>query len=98
MAYFFFKLVRMYDSSVAHNYAAARHSLTTFAVLTIILLIVTIAAAIMCMRNFNKGLKPHIQKRKVPNADDVKYSNYGNEAYNGNQHPLAAVPTRMTID
>lgn len=102
MAYFIFKLVRMYDSPMEASYVPARHSLTTFAVLTLLLLIVTIVTAVMCMRNFDKGLKPHIQKRKVPDADDVKYSNYdGHEAgYGpGGQLPLGNVgSSRMTID
>lgn len=100
MAYFIFKLVRMWDSPVEGDYLAAKSSLTTFAVLTILLLIVTIAAAVMCMRNFNKGLAPHIRKRKVPDADDVKYSNYGAEqGYGDGQHQLGNVgSTRMTID
>lgn len=100
MAYFVFKLVRMYDSSMEAQYKPARHSLTTFAVLTLLLLIVTITTAVMCMRNFNKGLKPHIQKRKVPDVGDMKYSNYGGAeaGYGGGQHALGSVGTRMTID
>lgn len=100
MAYFVFKLVRMYDPLQADKYRAARSSFTTFAVLTILLLIATITASVMCMMNFNKGLKPHIQKRKVPNADDPKYTNYGSsESYGSpHQHRMDSVPSRMTID
>ena len=98
MAYFIFKLVRMYDSPKAHFYTAARKSLTIFAILTVLLLVVTIATAFVCMRNFNKGLKPHIQRRKVPDVDDAKYSSYaGNENYS-TPHQLGPVPSRMTID
>lgn len=101
MAYFIFKLVRMYDSPVAFEYSAARHSLTTFAVLTLLLLVVTIAAAIMVLRNFGKGLRPHIQRRKVPDAGDVKYSNW-ERVGSGNQHMLGGINGggggRMTID
>lgn len=96
MAYFVFKLVRMYDSDQAYKYAPAKHSLTTFAVLAILLLIVTIVTAVVCMMNFNKGLKPHIQKRKVPDAADMKF---GPEAgYGAGPHPLGSMGTRMTID
>lgn len=101
MAYFIFKLVRMYDSSKAKYYTPARHSLTTFSVLAILLLVVTIATAIECMRNFNKGLRPHIQHRKVPDVGDTKYNGgYASDSYPGHdqQHPLGAVPSRMTID
>ena len=101
MAYFIFKLVRMYDSDKAQFYKPARHSLTTFSVLAILLLLATIATAVETMRNFNKGLRPHIQRRKVPDAGDTKYSGgYAGEAYagQGEPHQLGAVPNRMTID
>jgi ABC-type glycerol-3-phosphate transport system permease component len=100
MAYFIFKLVRMYDSSMADQYLPARHSLTTFAVLTILLLIVTIVTAVLCMMNFNKGLKPHVQRRKgAATVDDTKYANYPTNDYTGpGQHQLENVGSRMTID
>jgi hypothetical protein len=103
MAYFTFKLVRMYDSPKKEFYLAARHSLTTFAVLTLILLIITMVVAIMCMRNFNKGLRPHIRSRRSIHGRDSleansKYAPY--EGYNAEPHALGIVgaPTRMTID
>ncbi|KAF1825505.1 uncharacterized protein K489DRAFT_408154 [Dissoconium aciculare CBS 342.82] len=102
MAYFFFKLVRMYNSPKAQYYESARHSLTTFAVLTLLLLIVTIVVAIMCMRNFNKGLKPHVRSRRSMHGRDSleagKYTSY--EGYHAEPHPMGAVggPSRMTID
>ncbi|KAL3415219.1 hypothetical protein V8F44DRAFT_632242 [Aspergillus fumigatus] len=64
MAYFLFKLVRMYQPETYKNYLPARRSLTFFAVITIALIIMTIINACMCMHNFHKGLKPHINKRK----------------------------------
>jgi len=93
LAYFLFKLVRMYQHNArARDYLPARKSLTTFAVITILLLIVTIITACICTHNFNKGLKPHIGKRrKVPDHNGP--TNYKNEV------PLAGpVPSRMTID
>ncbi|EGP91111.1 unnamed protein product [Zymoseptoria tritici ST99CH_1A5] len=100
MAYFVFKLVRMYTPPREKDYLAARSSLTTFAVLTLLLVIVTIAAAIMVMINFNKGLKPHIQKRKLPNANELPEVNgkWQTSDFNGPPHPLGQVPQRMTID
>ncbi|KAF2091206.1 hypothetical protein K490DRAFT_34026 [Saccharata proteae CBS 121410] len=93
LAYFLFKLVRMYgsDKKRVQDYLPARRSLTTFAVITILLLLVTIAVAIMCTHNFNKGLKPHITRRKVPDVDENKYTT---------EMPAIAgpVPSRMTID
>jgi hypothetical protein len=48
-------------SSRRANYIPARRTLAVFAVITIMLLIVTIVVACWCTNNFNKGLKPHIQ-------------------------------------
>jgi FtsH-binding integral membrane protein len=98
MAYFIFKLVRMYTPPRMKDYDAARSSLTTFAVLTLLLLIVTIGTAIACMVNFNKGLKPHIQRRKVPNTGELTDGKWAGDDYNGPPHPLGQVPQRMTID
>nr|POE79974.1 upf0658 golgi apparatus membrane protein [Quercus suber] len=96
MAYFVFKLVRMYDSSRKQDYAPARQPLTTFAVLTITLLLVTIVEAFMCMRNFHQGLRPHIQRRKISDTDDAKYGMHSNgQSYGGPSHALGEVPSRM---
>lgn len=97
MAYFIFKLVRMYTPEREAEYIAARSSLTTFAILTLLLLVVTIGTAIACMLNFNKGLKPHIQRRKVPNNGDHQHGKWADDL-NGPPHPLGQVPQRMTID
>ncbi|KAK5171027.1 uncharacterized protein LTR77_004171 [Saxophila tyrrhenica] len=95
MAYFVFKLVRMYDSTTEGQYVAARHSLTTFAVLTILLLIVTMVSAVLCMMNFNKGLMPHLHKGKGEGKGEMQADNA--YAQNG-QMPLGSVGSRMTID
>jgi heme/copper-type cytochrome/quinol oxidase subunit 4 len=63
VAYFIFKLVRMYDSDRAADYAPARRTLTVFAVFTLLLIVITIVVASWCMLNFNKGLKDHLLKR-----------------------------------
>jgi hypothetical protein len=64
LAYFVFKLVRMYtaDTQRLSDYAPARKTLTVFAVITIMFLVVTILVACWCTHNFNKGLKPHVSK------------------------------------
>ncbi|KAL9103597.1 MAG: hypothetical protein Q9163_001361 [Psora crenata] len=70
LAYFLFKLVRMYqNTSRAMLYMPARKSLTTFAVLTIILIILTIINAIICATNFQTGLEPYIRHRKVDDRE-----------------------------
>ncbi|KAI5294638.1 hypothetical protein KEM52_003549 [Ascosphaera acerosa] len=57
LAYFIFKMVRMYYGPKKHDYDAARVSLTFFASITILLILTTIANAIMCYRRFGQGLK-----------------------------------------
>lgn len=103
MAYFIFKLVRMYDTgdmSKVTEYLPARKALTVFAVITILLLVATIVTACLCTRNFNKGLKPHIQKRKVESPDDSKSTPYhgGASEFQGPSHQLGHIQNRMTID
>lgn len=105
MAYFIFKLVRMYDTSnmeKVREYLPARTSLTWFAIITILLLVVTIIVAAMCTRNFNKGLKPHVQSRKLNSVDDRDKWNAGFNGGNASDfnsgHQLDHVPQRMTID
>ncbi|KAF1851315.1 uncharacterized protein K460DRAFT_31462 [Cucurbitaria berberidis CBS 394.84] len=67
LAYFLFKLIRMYVADLARqeDYKPARKSLTAFAVLTIMLLLCTIVVACLCTHNFNKGLKPHVNDSLV---------------------------------
>lgn len=93
LAYFVFKLVRMYqENDLGRQYLAARTSLSTFAVLTIISIILTIINAIMCAMNFRKGLKPYVASRKIeseeekPNMMEMPNLSHG------------PVPSRMTID
>ncbi|KAL3496604.1 hypothetical protein BJX62DRAFT_102455 [Aspergillus germanicus] len=93
MAYFLFKLVRMYQPATANDYLSARRSLTFFAIITLILIVMTITNACVCMHNFNKGLKPHINKKKKgkdaeKNDNSTELSNVASEQ----------VPARMMID
>lgn len=95
LAYFLFKLVRMYaaDRLRLEDYKPARKSLTSFAVLTILLLVVTIITACICTHNFNKGLKPHVNSKSVGRSETK--GGYGNEM------PSLSGPTpttRMEID
>ncbi|KAK3382485.1 hypothetical protein B0T24DRAFT_16096 [Lasiosphaeria ovina] len=92
LAYFFFKLVRIYQPGKSQNYDAVRRSLTAFAVLTIILIICTIINAFICMSNFGAGLKNHLVRPKGqdPEKDDANsYQMHDNKAQ---------LPSRMTID
>ncbi|CAZ81311.1 unnamed protein product [Tuber melanosporum] len=92
LAYFIFKLVRMYHGSFVESYKPAKRSLTTFAAITLILIILTIANAIACVMNFDKGLKPHITRRKMTDEEE-KHSM--TEMTNQAAQPI---PSRMTID
>lgn len=60
MAYFLFKLVRMYAPKTYQVYLPARRSLTFFAVITIVLIVLTIINASMCMHNFHKIGRAHV--------------------------------------
>ncbi|KAL4961681.1 uncharacterized protein BDV14DRAFT_192129 [Aspergillus stella-maris] len=90
MAYFLFKLVRMYQPATENEYLVARRSLTFFAVITLILIVVTIIIACICMHNFHKGLKPHINKKKGDKNAEKNSTELSNVA--------GQVPTRMMID
>lgn len=99
MAYFLFKLVRMYfsDEKRKQEYLPARRTLTTFAIITLLLLIVTITYAIICTLNFNKGLKPHLRSASLRNRR--KASQDFDKLYVQDGVPLAnAGQARMTID
>lgn len=107
MAYFIFKLVRMYDpeDSRAQDYLPARTSLTVFAVMTVLALVVTIVVAVVCMLNFGKGLKSIVQRRSRKERERVqeeqgKWGAFGGDAYGGppGATPLGQVGSRMTID
>ena len=76
----------------ATRYLPARKSLTTFAVITIVLIVLTIINAIICAFNFNKGLKPYIASRKVEDEEEKPSMM---EMPNLSHGP---VPIRMTID
>jgi NADH:ubiquinone oxidoreductase subunit 6 (subunit J) len=95
LAYFLFKLIRMYvaDRDRQEDYKPARKSLTSFAVLTILLLLVTIVVACLCTHNFNKGLKPHVSSKRLGDGSP-------NKAYNTEMPSLSgpAPSSRMEID
>lgn len=91
LTYFIFKLVRIYQPHFTASYEAVRKSLTAFAVITILLIVLTIVNAIVCIGNFNKGLKPHLQsKPKVVEKPDLNSINL--------QDVKPQIPSRMTID
>jgi len=95
LAYFIFKLARMYQPAKAANYVTVRKNLTSFAVITIILILLTITNASMCTANFNKGLKPHLRKRKIGDEEE-KIDRMTELPDLKTPHALSS--SRMTID
>ena len=93
LSYFIFKLVRIYEPGYRQFYQAVQKSLTAFAVITILLIILTIANAILCMCNFNKGLKAHLQVKTRKRSEEDQDLN------SINMHDVKQpLPSRMTID
>ncbi|GAB5590246.1 hypothetical protein Unana1_05146 [Umbelopsis nana] len=60
VAYFSFKIYRIYDPSQADKYKYTKDFLTFFASVSLTLLVLTITNGIMCWINFDKGLKAHL--------------------------------------
>lgn len=94
LAYFIFKLARMYQPSHRAAYEPVRKGLTSFAIITIILIVLTIINAWVCTNNFDKGLKPHLTKRNI-SGDEAEKRRSTTEMPNL-KHGL--VSSRMTID
>jgi hypothetical protein len=93
----------MYSAARREAYRPARKELTTFAVLTIILIVTTIINACLCTHNFNKGLKPYINSKKVEHDDEkVGFGGMqGTEMSGGPPRAPAggtSMPARMEID
>ena len=97
LAYFCFKMFRMYQPSHEDAYKPARKELTTFAAITILLIVCTITNAFMCMANFNKGLKPHVSSRKL-SSDEEKLTAGATEMDSRVGGVAKPTQSRMTID
>jgi len=96
LAYYIFKLVRIWTEPKYQEYEAAQKPLTIFAVVSILLIKGTIVIAIQCIRNFGKGLKPIIAKRRLIEHEDEK--GYTNEMPSISSHISGQVPSRMVIE
>lgn len=87
----------MYSGPVnrVQDYKPARRSLTTFAIITLLLLLVTIVYALICTANFNKGLKPHISGKATRHrAASVEMD----KLYEHGEAQIVGGPNRITID
>ncbi|MBA7496215.1 hypothetical protein ES702_06814 [subsurface metagenome] len=100
LSYFVYKMVRMYTGKTADQYKAARTELTTFAILTIVLLLCTIVVACMCVHNFGKGLEPYVRSGKsktksneermeIGSVEHGQPSTYNPQAYNMTDEPMS---------
>jgi NADH:ubiquinone oxidoreductase subunit 6 (subunit J) len=92
LTYFIFKLVRIYQPGYSQFYEAVKKSLTAFTVVTILLIILTIANAILCMNNFGAGLKNHLtsalrRDEEKPDMNSISLNDVKPQ-----------LPSRMTID
>jgi hypothetical protein len=104
MAYFIFKLVRMYASDPQRivQYLPARHTLTAFAVMTILLLVITIVICVWCASNYGHGLKNHTVSRNASIDESNTKHEYYMDSYGQSQQAGYGVRppggSRMEID
>ncbi|KAH8992029.1 hypothetical protein EDB92DRAFT_1859470 [Lactarius akahatsu] len=87
MIYFSYKFVKVIIQKDTPEFSPVWESLSTFAVIAIILLLVTFAYAWVVMRNFGRGLKDQISRKQAnPGAKHAAYPS------------LSVRPNRMSID
>ena len=102
MAYFVFKLIRMWDSSRSEDYKPARKTLTAFAAMTIFLLMVTIGVCVRCALNYGHGLKNHTITRNNSVTESNTKTDYYMDPYNqqpqNDTYNRPAPGGRMEID
>ncbi len=89
LAYFLFKLIRIWSPHWRTYYEAIQKSLTAFSTVTILLIILSIVNAIVCTRNFGCGLKTHVLAKKEDEHADLNSVNLTD---------AKPQPSRMTID
>ncbi|KAL2702834.1 hypothetical protein AAEP93_007132 [Penicillium crustosum] len=61
-------LLRIHSNSESTDFSSFRVSLTLFAAVSALLMVITVINSVMCIMNFNKGLKNHVftpKKRKT---------------------------------
>ncbi|KAM0792302.1 hypothetical protein ACM66B_004990 [Microbotryomycetes sp. NB124-2] len=94
MAYFLYKLVRIWDADSRDRYFAARKTLTLFSVLSLVFLVATFIMTGLCLSNFERGLKERMPKYRFAavKPDESMPSSSGPGA------PLGLAATRMSLD
>lgn len=111
MAYFIFKLTRIWlPSDKRQYYIAVARPLTVFAAIDIVLIIITITVCILCSMNFKKGLREHLNRSKSTRKHDAEqqnktyqqnyqhYQGYPQQMQQNMAYSSAPVPSRMTIE
>jgi hypothetical protein len=94
MIYFVYKLARVLTKKNLETYALIWKSLTTFSIISIILLLITFVFACIVMHNFGRGLKTQLAKQKPIVAGGLKRK--GTEYVH--RGPMRTHPNRMSID
>lgn len=54
----------MHSTTDSANFQSVRVSLTLFASISLLLMLITLIISVMCIVNFNKGLKHHVKPSK----------------------------------
>lgn len=111
LAYFLFKLIRMYQKSQEIKYIDSRKMLTAFAIVTVLFLVLTIFTSTICFFNFDKGLMQYVSRSTDDDASDsetrfplkIKNERYALDRFsygedNVKQHSQAQPLRRMLID
>lgn len=94
LSYFSYKLSQLTSSkpNLVHYYKAVRKPLITFAVVTLVMDLATIANAILCTFNFGKGLRDYFES-KGKNDESQQGQNMSNLEQGRNNRV-----SRLTID
>lgn len=71
MGCFVLTLFRMHSTTDSANFSSVRISLTLFAGVSLLLMLVTLILSVMCIVNFNKGLKHHVNPSKKRRKNSV---------------------------
>ncbi|KAG8832603.1 hypothetical protein FRC20_001517 [Serendipita sp. 405] len=91
--YFTFKLFRIYGV-IGEAYANGTHSLTTFAALSLLFLVLTFVWGCIVMHNFGRGLKKQMSKKHV-----AGHRRRNTSLTLDNKHfPMTSNPNRMSIE
>ncbi|OJJ43147.1 hypothetical protein ASPZODRAFT_146437 [Penicilliopsis zonata CBS 506.65] len=79
--------VIMYTPLYSRHYSSAILNLTLFGVLALLLSVITIVIMVMCLMNFDKGLKPYIaNSRKVRELEELEMELEPLSAYSSGQY------------